>query len=91
MWETLRKEEVEKTLNTDFYKGLSDNEVLKRQNQYGKNELENSKKEGIIVKFFKQFNDFMIIILIMASIVSAGVSWYQGENDYMDSTIWILL
>ncbi len=91
MWETLRKEEVEKTLNTDFYKGLSDHEVLKRQNQYGKNELENGKKEGIIVKFFKQFNDFMIVILIMASIVSAGVSWYQGENDYMDSIIIIAI
>ena len=36
MWETLRKEEVEKTLNTDFGKGLSDSEVLKRQTQYGK-------------------------------------------------------
>ena len=33
MWETLRKEEVEETLNTDFCKGLSDSEVLKRQNQ----------------------------------------------------------
>ena len=91
MWETLRKEEVEKTLNTDFRNGLSDSEVLKRQNQYGKNELENSKKEGIIIKFFKQFNDFMIIILIIASIVSAGVSWYQGENDYMDSIIIIAI
>ena len=48
MWETLRKEEVEEKLNTDFCKGLSDDEVLKRQNQYGKNELENGKKEGII-------------------------------------------
>ncbi len=91
MWETLRKEEVEKTLNTDFNRGLNDNEVLKRQTQYGKNELENSKKEGIIIKFFKQFNDFMIIILIMASIVSAGVSWYQGENDYIDSIIIIAI
>ena len=91
MWETLKKEEVEKTLNTDFHKGLNDNEVLKRQTQYGKNELENSKKEGIIIKFFKQFNDFMIIILIMASVVSAGVSWYQGENDYIDSIIIIAI
>ena len=91
MWEMLRKEEVEKKLNTDFCKGLNTDEVLKRQNQYGKNELENTKKEGIIIKFFKQFNDFMIIILIMASIVSAGVSWYQGENDYIDSIIIIAI
>ena len=91
MWETLRKEEVKIRLDTDFEKGLSESEVLKRQNQYGKNELENRKKEGIIVKFFKQFNDFMIIILIMASIVSAGVSWYQGEIDYIDSIIIIAI
>ena len=45
MWEMLRKEEVEKKLNTDFCKGLNTDEVLKRQNQYGKNELENTKKE----------------------------------------------
>ena len=91
MWETLRKEEVERKLNTDFIKGLNTDEVLKRQNQYGKNELENSKKEGIIIKFLKQFNDFMIIILIIASIVSAGISWYQGENDYIDSIIIIAI
>lgn len=91
MWETLKKEEVERKLNTDFCKGLSDSEVFKRQNQYGKNELKNRKKESIIIKFFKQFNDFMIIILIMASVVSAGVSWYQGENDYIDSIIIIAI
>ena len=91
MWETLRKEEVERKLGTNFKNGLTNDEVSKRQNQYGKNELENGKKEGIIIKFFKQFNDFMIIILIMASIVSAGISWYQGENDYIDSIIIIAI
>ena len=91
MWETLRKEEVERKLGANFKNGLTNDEVSKRQNQYGKNELENGKKEGIIIKFFKQFNDFMIIILIMASIVSAGISWYQGENDYIDSIIIIAI
>ena len=33
MWETLRREEVEKTLNTQiFVRDLTDDEVLKRQN-----------------------------------------------------------
>ena len=31
----------------------------------------------------------MIIILIIASIISAGVSTIQGENDYIDSLFWI--
>ena len=91
MWETFRKQEVQEKLNTDFCNGLNDEEILKRRTKYGKNELENNKKEGIIIKFLKQFNDFMIIILIIASIVSAGISWYQGENDYIDSIIIIAI
>ncbi len=33
----------------------------------------------------------MIIILILASIVSAGISYIQGENDYIDSIIIIAI
>ena len=84
MWETLSKEEVKEKLHTDLKKGLKDSEIITRREKYGKNELDNNKKEGIIIKFLKQFNDFMIIILIMASIVSAGISYYQGQNDYID-------
>lgn len=91
MWETLKKDEIKSKLSTDFEKGLNNYEVEKRQKEYGKNELENNKKEGIVIKFLKQFNDFMIIILIIASIISAGIAWYQGENDYIDSIIIITI
>ena len=91
MWETFRKEEVLKKLKTNLRIGLSEEEVAFRRNKYGKNKLEEKKKETLIVKFFKQFNDFMIIILILASIVSAGISYLQGENDYIDSVIIIAI
>ena len=87
MWQTLRKEEVLRKLNTDEKQGLTEKEVQERQEKYGKNKLEEKKKESFIVKFIKQFNDFMIIILIIASIISAVVSKMQGENDYVDSII----
>ena len=87
MWQTLRKEEVLRKLNTDEKQGLTEKEVRERQEKYGKNKLQEKKKESIIVKFIKQFNDFMIIILIIASIISAVVSKMQGENDYVDSII----
>ena len=91
MWETLSKEEVKAKLHTDLEKGLNNSEIITRREKYGKNELDNNKKEGIIIKFLKQFNDFMIIILIMASIISAGISYYQGQNDYIDSIIIIAI
>ena len=91
MWETLRKEEVLQKLKTDKRGGLAKQEVENRQKEYGKNELKEKPKETILVRFIKQFNDFMIIILIIASIISAGVSYMQGENDYIDSIIIIAI
>ena len=91
MWETLRKEEVIKKLKTNPKNGLNEEEVVFRRNKYGKNKLDDKPKESLLVKFLKQFNDFMIIILIIASIVSAGISYFQGENDYIDSIIIIAI
>ena len=91
MWQTLRKEEVLRQLGTDEKQGLTEKEVQERQEKYGKNKLAEKKKESFIVKFIKQFNDFMIIILIIASIISAVVSKMQGENDYVDSIIIIVI
>ena len=91
MWQTMRKDEVLKKLDTNEKLGLSEEEVLKRRKENGNNVLQEKKKESIFVKFFKQFNDFMIIILIIASIISALVSKMQGENDYFDSIIIIAI
>ena len=49
--------------------------------------MKEKKKESIFVKFIKQFNDFMIITLIIAAIISAVVSKLNGEADYIDSII----
>ena len=87
MWHTLKKQEVLNNLKTNEAYGLTKDEVTKRQKEYGKNKLEEKKKESYLIKFIKQFNDFMIIILIIASILSAVISFMQGENDYVDSII----
>ena len=91
MWETLRKEEVLRKLETNQKSGLTKEEVQIRQKKYGKNRLKDKPKESIFIKFIKQFNDFMIIILIVASIISAVISTVQGENDYIDSIIIIAI
>ena len=91
MWQTLKKEEVLEKLKTNEKEGLTEEEVIKRRSKYGPNTLADKKKESLIIKFLKQFNDFMIIILIIASIISAIVSKMQGENDYIDSIIIIAI
>ena len=91
MWHDKSTEEVARRLKTNLKIGLAELEVEKRRLEFGKNKLEEKKKESLFIKFIKQFNDFMIIILIIASIVSAVVSKMQGENDYFDSIIIIAI
>ena len=87
MWHSSSVEEIAKNLKTNINIGLPDDEAQKRFERYGPNNLKEKKKESILVKFIKQFNDFMIITLIIAAIISAVVSKLNGEADYIDSII----
>lgn len=87
MWHTLKVEEVRKKLRTNFERGLRQEEIEKRKEIYGTNEIVESKKTNIFVKFLNQFKDFMIIILIIAAIISAVLSYVQKTNEYVDSII----
>ena len=91
MWHDKSTEEVERRIKTNTKIGLAEKDVEKRKMEFGLNKLEEKKKENIFIKFIIQFNDFMIIILIIASIISAVVSKMQGEKDYVDSIIIIAI
>ena len=87
MWHSSSIEEIAKNLKTNINIGLPDDEAQKRFERYGPNNFKEKKKESLFVKFSKQFNDFMIITLIIAAIISAVVSKLNGEADYIDSII----
>ena len=91
MWYTLSTKEVEEQMQTNIEFGLNEKQVEDKQNKFGLNKLEEKKRESIVIKFIKQFNDFMIIILIIASIISAVVARLEGSNDYFDSIIIIAI
>ncbi len=52
---------------------LTNEEIAKRQQEYGLNELVEDKKKNVFQIFLKQFADFLVIILIIAAIVSAAL------------------
>lgn len=91
MWHTKQIGEILKELRSDLNTGLKEKQIEKIRQIYGDNKLNESKKESIFIKFVKQFNDFMIIILVVASIISAIMAYMQGTNDYLDSIIIIFI
>lgn len=60
--------------------GLTSAEAQKRLEQNGKNKLAEAKKTPIIVRFFQQMADPMIIILLAAAVISGITSVYAGES-----------
>mgnify|MGYP001025541660 CR=1 FL=1 len=72
----MNENEVEKALNTDFSAGLSDEDVGKRVKQFGTNELEEGEKQSALLLFFNQFKDFMVLVLLAATLISGLLGEY---------------
>jgi len=67
--------------------GLSKKEAEQRLHTYGPNQLASAKKESILQKFFAQFEDFMIIVLLFAAAISFLLSLLEGHADFADPLI----
>ena len=60
--------------------GLTSEEAKKRLEQYGDNVLKQKKKKSKLSIFFSQFNNIMIILLILVGIVSLVYSIVNNES-----------
>lgn len=72
-------EEILKLLNSTL-EGISEDESSIRLKKYGLNKLVEGKKTSLVVKFFKELINPMIIILIVAAIVSGITAAYANES-----------
>ena len=68
--------QVEKVLDTDFSAGLSPEVVKKRIAQHGLNELQEGEKQSALLLFFSQFKDFMVLVLLAATLLSGLLGEY---------------
>ena len=90
-WHNKKWTEVVSTLKSNEDYGLSEKQVKETQEQYGKNKLSEKKRTSLIIRFFMQFNDFMIFILLLAAVASFVVSYMQGESDFLDPIIILII
>lgn len=83
--------EVEKMLKTNIQIGLDSKEATNRIKKNGENVIKDNNKKSNIAKFLAQFNDFMVIILLIAGVISFLTSFLQGDKDFLDTIIIVLI
>ncbi|MBB6451806.1 Ca2+-transporting ATPase [Salirhabdus euzebyi] len=59
-------------------RGLVSEDIEKRREQYGYNELAEGKRKTAFEVFFEQFKDFLVIILIAAAVISAFLGKFES-------------
>ncbi len=78
-WYQVSLTELTQVMSSDLKEGLSQDEAAARKMEYGLNQLAEAKKIPLYVVFMNQFKDFMVGILVIATILS----FFLGE--YLDA------
>jgi len=80
-WHQLPPQQVVQLLNSDSEFGLDKFEIARRQERFGRNVIATEKKQSALIRFLKQFNNPLMILLVASSIITAVV------KDLLDAAI----
>ncbi len=72
--------EVLTQYKTSKTSGLTEEEVKRRLEEYGYNQLDTKQKKSFFRRFIAQFKSFMIIILLIAAAISGVIGIMKGEG-----------
>jgi Ca2+-transporting ATPase len=72
--------DVVAALHTDAERGLSRGEARVRLDRYGRNELTAEKPIPAWRKFLAQFRDVLVVLLLIATAISAGLWLYERDS-----------
>ncbi|WP_226528246.1 calcium-translocating P-type ATPase, SERCA-type [Metabacillus niabensis] len=75
-WHEMRSDEVMDTIHSDRDVGLTNKEVQKRTQKFGLNELKEADRPSAIIIFLNQFKDFMVLVLLAATLISGLLGEY---------------
>lgn len=82
-WYEMTENDVEEVLQTDRQIGLSQKEAEKRLKQVGYNELQHAEGKSAILVFLAQFKDFMVVVLLAATLISGLLGEYLDAITIM--------
>lgn len=72
---------------TDQQNGLNSEQVINNRNLYGINEVKKRKNTNIVVKFFKQFLDFMVMLLVFAGVLTLILAIVKPSHDRIEQIV----
>jgi P-type Ca2+ transporter type 2C len=72
----MNTKQIEAALQTNIDNGLRQDDVKNRLTNHGFNELDEGEKQSAILLFFAQFKDFMVIVLLAATLISGLLGEY---------------
>src|SRR5512147_2379865 len=81
-WHALKPEEVLSHLKVEG-NGLTSAEAKKRLEHYGPNQLNEAPRPGFLEMLWEQLNNFVVILLIVASVISALLGDYVESSAIM--------
>lgn len=84
-WHSLDVNSAIKELQVEPDRGLAPQEAARRLGQYGSNELTQEEKASPWQLFFNQFKNILVVILIVATVLSAFV------GEYVDAAIILVI
>jgi Ca2+-transporting ATPase len=83
-------DDVVADLRTDLRRGLTGAEAGSRRERYGRNELAAEKPTPAWLRFLAQFKDVLVILLLIATAISAGLWVYERDASLPYEAIAIL-
>ncbi len=84
-WHDISAAEALQLLESSADSGLNKDQVLKRRAEYGYNELQEKPRPSFWQLLFRQLNDFIVILLIVAAVISALL------GDYIEAAVIMLI
>ena len=84
-------EKILRQFSVNEKSGLSMEQISELQAKYGPNKLKEKKKKSKMQRFFDQFKDVMILILIAAAVISFVIACVEGNPMEFFEPVLILL
>jgi cation-transporting P-type ATPase F len=75
-WHSYKAEDVIADLGSNLAQGLVESEAEKRLERFGPNQLTRQTGQGSLIRFLLQFNQPLVIILLVAAVITVALSEY---------------